>query len=43
MNTILKEFNKVVASYSESIAVKEGNKTITYKELNEESNKIANY
>lgn len=43
MNTILKEFNNVVTSYSDSIAIKEGNKTITYKELNAESNKIANY
>ena len=43
MNTILKEFNGVVARFENSVAIKEGKKSITYKELNEESNKIANY
>ncbi|MCH7323923.1 amino acid adenylation domain-containing protein [Solibacillus sp. MA9] len=43
MNTILKEFNGVVARFGECVAIKEGKKTITYNELNEESNKIANY
>ncbi|MER2048923.1 MAG: amino acid adenylation domain-containing protein [Solibacillus sp.] len=43
MNTILKEFKSVVARFSDSAAIKEGQKTITYKELNEESNKIANH
>ena len=43
MNTILKEFNGVVARFSDNVAIKEGGKSITYKELNEESNKIANF
>lgn len=43
MNTILKEFNNVVARFSDCVAIKEGKKSITYKELNEESNKIAHY
>ena len=42
MNTILKEFNHIVARFRDCVAIKEGAKSITYKELNEESNKIAN-
>ncbi|MER2106577.1 MAG: amino acid adenylation domain-containing protein [Solibacillus sp.] len=43
MNTILKEFNGVVSRFGNCVAIKEGEKSITYKKLNEESNKIANY
>ena len=43
MNTILKEFNVVVARFKDGIAIKEGNKSITYKQLDDESNKIANF
>ena len=43
MDTILKKFNGVVARFKDCVAIKEGAKSITYKELNEESNKIANY
>lgn len=42
-NTILKTFNDVATNFKDNVAIKEGNKSITYKELNEESNKIANY
>ncbi|MER1999419.1 MAG: amino acid adenylation domain-containing protein, partial [Lysinibacillus sp.] len=43
MDTILKEFNEVVSRFSNNVAIKEGSKSITYKELDEESNKIANF
>ncbi|MEX3625427.1 amino acid adenylation domain-containing protein [Viridibacillus arvi] len=43
MSTILKQFNEVVRNFGTNVAIKEGNKTITYTELECESNKIAVY
>ena len=43
MKTILKQFNGVVKQFGDNVAIKEGTKAITYKELDASSNKIAHY
>lgn len=43
MKTILEEFNYVVTRYGTNVALKEGLKSLTYTELDEESSKIASY
>ncbi|MEK4424609.1 amino acid adenylation domain-containing protein [Solibacillus sp. FSL K6-1523] len=43
METILNKFSQVVTQHGNSIALKERNRQLTYLELDNESNKIANY
>lgn len=43
METILTKFNQIVLDYGNSIAVKERNRQVTYQDVDNESNKIANY
>ena len=39
MKTILKQFNGVVKQFGDNVAIKEGTKAITYKELDASSKK----
>lgn len=43
LNPIIKRFNRMVKLYPKRIALKFGRKTLTYKELNDKVNVLANY